>query len=368
MGKTTLARALASGRGWKMCELVAARDRAAGLRTVSAALGVPPMTTLDGASQAIADVLAGRWMVLDNLEQLVPAICADVARWVDCGARLVTTSRRPLEIAGERLYRLDPLDDEPAVRLLEARVQAARDDWSPTQADTVAMQQIAGRLQGVPLALELAAARARLFDLPALAARLQSSSGVLRDQGAEARHISMRRVLLDSWSLLSRVERRALARCAAFVGPFSPDSAEAVLEPLDADALDLLERLEAHSLVLFRDGPFGHRVQLLETVLEFARERLAEDPAELADARGRHLHWLLGTAATADPRWLAHHVDDLLAAHAWALEHDPGRAARLMVAAYRAIDLRLAVEPMVAPRNPCGRHSSCETRRATAAR
>ncbi|WP_051940698.1 ATP-binding protein [Phaeacidiphilus oryzae] len=248
----------------------------------------------------LLDVLADRslLLVLDNCEHLVDAAARFAETLLAACPRVtvLATSREPLNIPGEEVVPVGPLPPADALRLFEERAAAA--GRPPTPADRPAAEEICTRLDGLPLAIELAAARLRMLSPQQIADRLDDRFRLLTS-GARTvlpRQQTLRAVVDWSWELLDAEERRLLARLSVFVGGFTLEAAEAVL---GADAFEPLAALVDKSLVAAvpaaegrADGAAGPRYRLLETIREYAGERLREEgrgPAEAArDAHAAH--------------------------------------------------------------------------------
>lgn len=244
------------------------------------------------ASQGIVSLLGDKraLLLLDNLEQVVRA-ARDVAHLVEhCPLlRIVTTSRTPLRIAAEREYPLAPLalpdsDREPVATLMECpalalfveRAKTTKESFALTSKNASAVVAVCRRLDGLPLALELAAARLRLLSPEALREQLHHALSVLtagpRDH--PARHQTLRAAIDWSHSLLTEPEQRLFRRMAAFAGGFTFADVEAVCADPGEPCLDELESLVDKALVQV-DGQ-SDRLRLLQTIGEYARERLDE--------------------------------------------------------------------------------------------
>ena len=241
----------------------------------------------DGIAALIGDRKA--LLLLDNLEQIVPA-APDVARLVDAcpQLRIVTTSRTPLRITAEREYPLAPLavppasdlepaeslSDYPAVALFIERAKAAKGTFALTSGNAAAVAAVCRRLDGLPLALELAAARLRMLSPEALLERLDRAPGVLvagpRDR--PERQQTLRATIDWSHALLTEAEQRLFRRMAIFVGGASFADVEAVCADPGESGLDDLESLIDKALVQL-DRQSG-RLRLLQTIGEYASERL----------------------------------------------------------------------------------------------
>lgn len=242
-------------------------------------------------------------LVLDNCEHVVDAVTALAARLVaTCAAlRVLATSREPLRITGEHLWPVRPLAEASAVRLFVDRATAVRPDLAP---DLDTTRQICATLDGLPLAIELAAARLRTTDLPQLAAGLRDRFAMLSrgSRTAEPRHRTLRAAVAWSWELLSPVEQAVASRLSVFAG--SADLAGAQRVCAVAEIADVLDSLTDKSLLVFDHG----RYRMLETIRSYCAEQLADEPA----ARRAHAEHLLELAHTADPflrraeqlRWL----------------------------------------------------------------
>jgi predicted ATPase/DNA-binding SARP family transcriptional activator len=232
-------------------------------------------------------------LVLDNCEHLIDAVAGLVAFLVSSTAelRVLVTSRAPLAIAAERVYLLGELDAADAARLFAERAVAARPSARLTD-DLVA--GIVARLDGLPLAIELAAARVRTMPLEEIARRLEDRFALLRggDRSAPGRHRTLFAVIDWSWNLLDDAGQRALRRLALFHDGFTLAAAEAVLGD---DSADAVQGLVDQSLLSIGETPAGGRYRMLETVREFGGLRLA-DAGEAAAARDAQRRWAVGYA------------------------------------------------------------------------
>ncbi|MFZ3497286.1 BTAD domain-containing putative transcriptional regulator [Streptomyces sp. 5.8] len=253
-------------------------------------------------------------LILDNCEHVVDA-AARLAEEVlaRCpGVQILATSREPLGVPGETLRPVDPLPDPVALRLLDDRGVAARAGFSVDD-DPAAAVEICRRLDGMPLAIELAAARLRLLTPRQIAERLDDRFRLLT--GGSRTHLprqqTLRAVVDWSWDLLDEPERAVLRRLSVFAGGCDLDAAEAVCADggyLDgADVADLLGSLVDKSLVVAApDGPAGMRYRLLETVSEYAADRLAEAGEDRAQTEGRHLTHYRELARATEPLLRGH--------------------------------------------------------------
>ncbi|GIE51136.1 SARP family transcriptional regulator [Amorphoplanes nipponensis] len=303
----------------------------------SAGEPVEPLTRL-------TDALAGRelLLVLDNCEHLIGA-AADVADAVLRGApglRLLATSREPLGIAGEQLWPVEPLAlppteaqaaSFPAVRLLLDRAVAARPGFTLDPRTTGPVVRICRALDGMPLAIELAAARLRTLPVDVLAGRLADRFRLLTNGSRTAlpRHQTLRAVVDWSWDLLDDDERALWRRFAVFHGGADVTAVEQVC---GAD-VDLLGALVDKSLLVLA----GDRYRMLETIREYGLERLAE-AGETEQLRVAHARYLLALAGAAEPE--LRRGDQLSWLRRLAVEHDNLHAA--VRAAVAAGDARTA--------------------------
>ncbi|MFD5508583.1 BTAD domain-containing putative transcriptional regulator [Streptomyces sp. NPDC127051] len=246
-------------------------------------------------------------LILDNCEHVIGA-SAELAEELlaRCpGVRILATSREPLGVPGEFLRPVEPLPDPVALRLLGDRGAAARPGFR-TEDDPEAAAEICRRLDGLPLAIELAAARLRLLTPRQIADRLDDRFRLLTG-GARTvlpRQQTLRAVVDWSWDLLDASERTVLRRLSVFAGGCDVAAAEAVCaDPGTPDVLDLLGSLVDKSLVVAAPGPDGTemRYRLLETVAEYAAERLAEAAGDRAAAERRHLTYYRELARTTAP-------------------------------------------------------------------
>ena len=256
-------------------------------------------------------------LILDNCEHLIDAAAglADrlLARCPDL--RILATSREPLGILGETLFPVPPLGRppadgsvtdaaaSPAVRLFTDRAAAVAPGFAVDPGNVAAVIEICRRLDGLPLAIELAAARLRSMSVQQVADRLDDRFRLLTggSRTAVPRHRTLRAVVEWSWELLSDPERELAARLAVFPAGATVESAETVA----ADAVpagqvpDLLAALVDKSLLLLADGD-PPRYRMLETIREYGAERLADEGA-IAAVRARHAAYFCALAETADP-------------------------------------------------------------------
>lgn len=296
-------------------------------------------------------------LVLDNCEHLVDA-CAALAEALlrRCSdIRIITTSREALGVRGERPWLVPPLSLPPAepraapdevlrseaVQLFVDRARAALPAFDLTAANAPAVAQICRRLDGIPLAIELAAARVRVLAPEQIAARLDDAFRLLVAAGRTVvpRHRTLRETIEWSYRLLSEEEQILLQRLSVFAGTFPLEAAEVVCSrpPVDGeDVLDLLASLVDKSMVAMELRQGEARYRLLETVRQLAAHHL-EATKEVEALRARHASWYAAFAEEAEPHifggandttWLARLEEEegnLRAALDWS-ERDPARA------------------------------------------
>ncbi|GAB3169240.1 ATP-binding protein [Streptomyces incanus] len=227
-------------------------------------------------------------LVLDNCEQVVRGAADLVQALVSSSKdlRVLATSRAPLGLTSEAVYALPELGLDTSVELFTQRARAARPGVE-LPPDTVA--ELCRHLDGLPLAVELAAARVRVLSVPEIARRLGDRFALLRGgvRDVPERHRTLHAVVEWSWNLLAEDARAALRTLSVFPGGFSGETAEQVL---GEEALMLLEQLADQSLLTVVDTPVGVRFWMLETVREFSAARRAE-AGEEDEAVGRFLAW-----------------------------------------------------------------------------
>ncbi len=351
VGKTRLALAIAATR--KSAIYVAlgdARSLEAAVRAVAGAARV----TLRAESQARAGLGAlaatlskkaaankGLLLVVDNMEQLGEAAGELVSALLDDAGDLsiLATSREPLGLRGEEKLVLAPLEEPEAVALLRDRARAAA--GAPVDVSDAEALAIVGRVDRLPLAIELAASRLEVLSPSQLLARLAERLDVLTDaSGAAPRAPRTMRATLDwSWDLLGDGERSALAQASVFAAPFGVDAAEEVIVVEGHEVLDVLESLVKRSLLVRLAGADGRvRLAMFGTVRAWAREKLADEEAHRRHAlhhlaEGEHAaRQTYGERAVAALDELAALLPELLAAFETMRQSSPETAARIVLA------------------------------------
>lgn len=338
VGKTTLAQHVAhavdGAVAW--CELAPVTDGAAVALAVATASGARRQPGADATESLIA-FLASReiLLVVDNCEHVLADAAGLVTRILRrCPAvTVLATSRAALAVPGEHLHPTAPLPvpdgsgdaaASPAVRLFTARARAVRPDLEVDAANLAHIAEVCRRVDGLPLALELAAARLRSLNPADLAARLVSPADLLTGpRTAEPRHSTLRAVIDWSYALLSPAEQRLFARLSVFAGGFALAAAEQVCgEPA---LLDVLTALVDNSLVTAGPTAGTVRYSMLETLRDYGRD-LVERRGEADTLRDAHAAWCAALAEEAgrglrgpeEARWIATvqaDLDNLRAAH-----------------------------------------------------
>ncbi len=371
VGKTRLAQELARNQGesyidgvW-LVELAGLTDASLLPVTVAAAVGLHDLQARD-VTGALTEYLSDRGLllVLDNCEHLVDA-CADLVVHLLRHCRelhVLATSREPLVIPGEIIRRVSPLTvpdlqqsteplrlaESPAVRLFVERARAVNPSLTLSALNAPAIARICIGVDGIPLAVELAAARTRMLSVEQLAERLEQDAGVLAatNRTGLPQHRTMRATLDWSHAFLGDEEQVLLRRLSVFAGAWTLAMAERVCggAGIEQDAvLDVLAQLVDRSLVLVDARSVVARYRLLEPVRQYAAERL-EASGESATFKARHAAAMLELAfahqaGAAGPDEIASldrlesEHDNLRAALRWSLSHDQGSSALRCTAA-----------------------------------
>jgi predicted ATPase len=295
-----------------LVELAPVADPDLAVTTIASALGasLQPGSTM---IESIVDWCLGRRMLLivDNCEHVLdPVIEVVQAIVASCPTvTIIATSREPLGVAGETVTRIASLDERYATELFVLRARSADAGFEPTHADAEAIAGICRRLDGIPLAIELAAARIRSLSPVELLDRLDDRFRLLRGggRGGLERHQTLRATVAWSYQLLSADAQLLFDRLSVFAGSFDLAAAEAVCadDPLDVyDVVDLLGDLVDKSMVIASRTDRGTRYRLLETLRQYGEERL-DDRGQTARVRDAHLQHFVEVALRLEQRWMS---------------------------------------------------------------
>ena len=321
VGKTRLAVAVGErlrdrfGGGTVFVPLEAVTDPGMVLAVIGRAAGANLART-GSPLEALAELFGDdRWLlILDNMEQVL-RVAHDLGELLArCpGLTILVTSRTALGLRAEREYPVPPLPAGPvtasaeevaawpAVALFVDRARAVRPDFALTEGNAAAVAEICRRLEGLPLAIELAAARTRLLDPAALLDRLAASLDALGTGAVDLpeRQRTLRATVQWSVNQLEEAERSLMEVAAVFADGWTVEAAAQVAGVEEVRALELLEALARHSLVYADTADLGPRSRMLETVREFVAERLAARP-DMAEVQRRHAAYYRALAERAD--------------------------------------------------------------------
>jgi non-specific serine/threonine protein kinase len=360
-GKTRLSLQLAAGHladfrdGVWLVELATVADPGLILQTVASVLSVR-----EQAGMPLIDIVLNYLrakqllLILDNCEHLVEACAALAEQFLQASPtmKILSSSREALGVSGETIYRVPSLSLPPeerpslealarseAARLFVERASATNPKFTLTEANAPSITQICQRLDGIPLAIELAAARTTVFTPEQIAGRLDDRFRLLTGGSRTAlpRQQTLRALIDWSYDILPDDECSLLCRLSVFRGGWTFEAAEAICPELDV--LSLLPQLVNKSLVVVDEGAETSRYHLLETIRQYARDKLL-DRGEAEEARNRHLAYFLEFAETGEAnlsgdealQWVhrleADH-DNLRAAIAWGMDNDLHASLRL---------------------------------------
>jgi predicted ATPase/DNA-binding SARP family transcriptional activator len=366
-GKTRLASEVAARIAAKsvqvdgvwMAELASVTDAADIPQAVLGSIGLRESRLMPDGSQRVTRDARTRLMeglanvrallVLDNCEHLIDACArlADVLLAHSPRLRIVATSREPLGITGESLFVVPPLAQDPAVRLFADRAAAVSSGFTVDEENLPFVVEIVRRLDGLPLAIELAAARLRTLPLAEISRRLNDRFRLLTagSRTALPRHRTLRAVVEWSWDLLAPAERLLAERFSVFPGGATREAVAAVCGDL-GDIDELVSSLLDKSLLQAVKGEGqvggGTRVRMLETIREYGAEKLAER-GETGEVAERHAEYYGDLMTTAGPKlvspeqlsWLRIVQDDrdniLAALHYWCAAENAARAVAMAV-------------------------------------
>ncbi|HLL99717.1 MAG TPA: protein kinase [Pyrinomonadaceae bacterium] len=368
-GKTTLAKSAAGellsefADGVFFVELASINNPELVASTITKAFGVKE-TSGKPVLELLKDYLSQKrlLLVIDNFEQVIRA-APQIGELLSAAAKLkiLITSRTFLHLSAEHEYAVPPLavpedlqrvsfeelSSCEAVQLFTQRARKAKPNFCLTEENIYSVAEICARLEGLPLAIELAAARVKILAPPAILSKLESSLQLLTGGARDlpSRQQTMRDAIEWSYELLSEDEKRLFCRLSVFAGGFRFEAAEAVCannEPAEErnELLDKVTSLVEKSLLAAKEQPDGEmRFRMLSVVREYARESL-EKSAETGTIRRNHAEYFLALAEEAEPHlqvsqsaaWLnrlEEEHDNIRAAIRWSLQHDAEIAARL---------------------------------------
>ncbi len=306
--------------GVRVAELSAVTDPALLEHALVGAVGLTDHTTRPPRA-ALLDHLAERelLLVLDGYEQLVEP-CAELVQELlrrAPGLRVLAAGRQPLRLDGEVAFALPPMADDEALALFTERGRAVRPGFAPDGSERESARELCRRLDGIPLALELAAGRLRALSVEQVLHRLDDRFRLLTggSRSAPPRHRTLRTAIGWSHELCAPEQRLLWARLSVFAGQFDLEAAEYICggDGLPADSvLDVLDALIAQSVVVREDSPAGPRYRLLDTVREYGAEWLAA-AGDTGRLRRRHRDWFLGLATWCELDWFGPRQDEVAA-------------------------------------------------------
>ena len=340
-------------------DLASARSLTDIVAAVASVLDVPLQANQSDAAMQLGRALAARGrslFIFDNFEQLVASARASLGVWLEMAPEglFLATSRELLGIEGEERVVLSSLAEDEALELFFSRAKQAGRRADIMDADRILARRIVTGLDGIPLAIELAASRASMLSLSQLADRLEQGLGWLKSDRRDRspRHSTLRDAVAWSWSLLDDDEKAALAQCASFEHGFSLEAAEAVVRlEGDRSVLDTLQSLRNKSLLRANDESDAPRFDLYETVRDFARSEAR--PEQAGETRARHAAFFLargkdwargahGARGAEHRATLALERENLIAAHATLLESSAAEATEMIA----------ILEPLFSTRGP----------------
>ena len=339
-------------------------------QTLAAVLGIKPQSRISNLELLVTFLRPRKTLlILDNCEHL-SQICAQLGEMLlkNCpDLKILTTSREALKVMGEAVYQvpsleipeeqgtLDQYREYSSIQLFEERAQLVQSDFSLTMENIPSVVQVCRRLDGIPLAIELAAARVAIFSIEQIAAKLEESFDLLTKGSPTAlpRQQTMGGSIQWSWDLLPQSERTVLRRLSVFVGGWTLDTAEEVCSGngiAPARVADLMIQLAEKSLVSVNQvAGMERRYTLHEMICQFSAEQMEMDEGDRT--RTRHLRYFLGFSELAEPAlhgpqqlaWLTrlkHEVYNLRAALSWAFSTDIEAGLYIIGRLYKELDLR----------------------------
>ena len=358
VGKSRLVRRLieteanTEARLWQetiACDLARARSRADAIECLGSAIGFRPSSGESGeaAEDRLGHALAARGailVVLDTFDPVAEHAAGTLGNWFRLApdARFIVTSRTRLRLRGEVCLELSPLSSEDGVDLFVQTAQRVRADWVPAPTDPPLLTKLVECLDGIPLAIELAASRIAILSPQKMLDRIGKRFDLLRGGPSDAatRQFTLRAAFDWSWGMMGPAEQSAFAQLSVFDGGFSIDAAEAIVLLDDADVLTALEELRGRSLLSpdrsTRDSD-EERFRLYASIRDYAAER-AREMGVSTEVEARHRDYFLnqsearmgefGAPVEQELPWFAGNRDNLLAVVHRYLDLDPAVAAR----------------------------------------
>ena len=347
-GKTRLSQAIGAQElinfpnGVWLIELASLTDPAQIIPAMAQVFGLQELP-FSSLTNVVIDYLRDKHclLILDNCEHLIQA-CAHLADDLlhQCaGLKMLTSSREALGIAGEVTYHVPSLEDSESTQLFVDRARAVHPNFKLTDANAASIAQICSRLDGIPLAIELAAARVKLLSPEQIAARLDDRFRLLvgGSRTALPRQQTLRALIDWSYDLLSDEEKRLLQFASVFIGGWTLEALEAVAG--DPNTLEHLEQLVNKSLVVTEEREAEMRYSMLETIRQYAREKLFE-AKQASVARDRHFFYFNQLSETLYDGFRSKEMlslfkqtkdeaENLRAAQEWGLENHPEENVRL---------------------------------------
>ena len=359
IGKTRLARQVVDDlhdegrssdgpfRNVHFCELGSCRGTADMEAAAARILGLP-----DKHGRELAQAISKRGrilLILDNLDRVARELGPVLGTWLDLcpELHLIATSIVPIELEGEVRFELGPLDAADAVALYRERAHRASAGRVFPEGDEAVLEELVGRLDRIPLAIELAAARVRVLPPRALLSRIGERFTLLRS-GSGGRHGSLLQALTLTWELLSPEEQTILANASVFAGGFTLEAAAAVMDDVAGDPLDLLDGIRSKALLSLDEGD-PPRFLLFEAARDYAKGEL-ERAGRRAELVRRHATYLVEKGEEQLPRleglsaleaiaWLKAERENLVAILSRADELDPSLVARAGLVLCALLDL-----------------------------
>jgi len=324
----------------EFCNLVGAANRSDAQAAIVRVLG-PPRDVAPQLAKVKGLARGRRLLVLDNVDVLVREVAPLVEELLlhQEGLQILVTSVVPLGLRQEVCFELGSLDVDDAVELYLDRIHRLRANRDGVAEDRASIVELVARLDRIPLAIELAAARSTVLPPRVLLSQMDQRFELLRS-GRPGRHSSLYQALTLTWELLTDLEREALARASVFVGGFSLEAAEAILGGKGVNVVSLLDGLRSKAFLQLDESAEQPRFWPYESVRAYSALRLGEAGVNEEESRRRHQEFFLregehhaaravGAHGLRSIHWLVAESENILAAHRWASASDPAVAGRL---------------------------------------